>query len=163
MFCEPTFRGKLTQEMTNKRDLIGSQKRANQRLSMILGAISELSRIPGRVCDSWTHTPNTLSQTKWLVRPRPRAFPSPPRPGRRRRTRTARDSRRRDHATRLPFLDFLRFRVTKKPPPLTPSSPFHVKRQARAIFLPVSAASAVRPAACPPAACPACPPALPST
>ena len=105
MFCEPTFSGKLTQEMTNKRDLIGSQKRANQRLSIILGRYRKALLAHSSGHPRETHTPNTLSQTKWLVRPRPRAFPSPPRPGRRRRARTARDSRR-AIPTRLPFLVF---------------------------------------------------------
>ena len=163
MFCEPTFSGKLTQEMTSKRDLIGSQKRANQRLSMILEAISEST--PRAFLGTPSGDPHTQhSQPNKMAgasTPARVSFPVASR-SKTPRTHRARFPLSRTNPVAFSF-DFLRFRVTKKPPPLTPSSPFHVKRQARAIFLPVSAASAVRPAACPPAACPACPPALPST
>ena len=75
MFCEPTFSGKLTQEMTNKRDLIGSQKRANQRLSIILEAISESTpRIPRDTLGRPTHPTLSAKQNGWCVHARAR-FP----------------------------------------------------------------------------------------
>ena len=82
---------------------------------MILGRYRmHSSRIPRDTLGRPTHPTLSAKQNGWCVHAR---------------ARCVRDSRRRDHATRLPFLDFLRFRVTKKPPPLTPSSPDSLPRE----------------------------------
>ena len=76
MLCEPTISGKLTQEMTNKRHLIGSQKRANQRLSMILGRNRmHSSRIPRDTLGRPTHPTLSAKQNGWCVHARARFLP----------------------------------------------------------------------------------------
>ena len=76
MFCEPKFSGKLTQEMTNKRDLIGSQKRANQRLSMILGRYrNSRAFLVASVTPGPTHPTLSAKQNGWCVHARARFLP----------------------------------------------------------------------------------------